>query len=275
LKSILPAKFWLSQWKEGTMAVQLDLTPANRLLLAQAFRTVKKVDNSIDCVVEGQMGKAWVDRLPDPQAFLIKTGIFWYFAGDPACPGSRELIRMFPPWNLLMPSAPGWVEAAREQFGDRLQPHTRYSASTDQLSQDHLLRLAEQSPLAGQAVQIDALLANRMLQAPERYFDLDDYEGVSDFLQRGFGYALVVNGDPGGAAYTALVNSKGIEISIYIEEKYRRQGAATLLGARLALEALRRGLRPNWDAANPESLKLARKLGYVFSGDYEAYVYRD
>ncbi len=76
-----------------------------------------------------------------------------------------------------------------------------------------------------------------------------------------------------GVAYSSLVCSTGIEVSIYVEEKYRRQGVATALGSRLTLECLRRGLRPNWDAATPESCKLAKKLGYVFTEAYDAYYY--
>lgn len=46
------------------------------------------------------------------------------------------------------------------------------------------------------------------------------------------------------------------------------------IGSRLLLECLRLGLRPNWDAANPESSKLAQKLGLVLVEPYEAYYYR-
>lgn len=74
-----------------------------------------------------------------------------------------------------------------------------------------------------------------------------------------------------GVAYSSLVCSQGIEVSIYVEEAYRRQGVATALGSRLLLECLTYNLRPNWDAANPESVKLAKKLGYLYLESYDAY----
>ncbi len=76
-----------------------------------------------------------------------------------------------------------------------------------------------------------------------------------------------------GVAYSSLVCSKGIEVSIYVEEKCRRQGVAAALGSKLLLECIGHNMTPNWDAANPESFKLAKKLGYVFTEAYDAYYY--
>jgi len=41
------------------MSYELELNKANRLKLSQAFRNHKRVDFSIDCVIDGQMGKAY------------------------------------------------------------------------------------------------------------------------------------------------------------------------------------------------------------------------
>ncbi|MCA9946341.1 MAG: GNAT family N-acetyltransferase [Anaerolineales bacterium] len=48
-------------------------------------------------------------------------------------------------------------------------------------------------------------------------------------------------------------------------------GATPAVAVHLLLACLARGLHPNWDAANPESVKLATKLGYRSTGSYEAY----
>ena len=63
----------------------------------------------------------------------------------------------------------------------------------------------------------------------------------------------------------------GIEIEIDTREDYRRQGLASVCGARLILECLDRGLYPSWDAQNRWSVSLAEKLGYHFSHEYTAY----
>lgn len=56
------------------MITELMLTKANRLELARAFRHNKRVDISIDCVIEGQMGKAFVDDPAAPTVFKITQG---------------------------------------------------------------------------------------------------------------------------------------------------------------------------------------------------------
>jgi predicted GNAT family acetyltransferase len=60
-------------------------------------------------------------------------------------------------------------------------------------------------------------------------------------------------------------------VSIFVLEDYRRQGIATLLAARLLRWCLENNAQPNWDAANPESCRLAEKLGYTQTGQYEAH----
>ena len=55
---------------------------------------------------------------------------------------------------------------------------------------------------------------------------------------------------------------------LWVDEAHRRRGLATACAAGLILACLDRGLFPSWDAANPESVGLAQKLGYRFSHEY-------
>lgn len=255
------------------MDYELALTESNRIRLAEAFQNNKRVDYSIDCAIEGQMGKAFVDHLDHPTAYRITGGLFWYFAGDARSPGGVEMMRGFPAYNLLMPSPPEWIELAKEMYGERLRPFARYSFSTEKLCQEPLEELLRNSKHRDAIVPIDEELAARLAGMPESYFELSDYNSVKDFVDRGIGYAVKENDEIKGVAYSSLVCSKGIEVSLYVEEKYRQQGVATALGSKLLLECMRRNRRPNWDAANPESCKLAKKLGYIFTESYDAYYY--
>ena len=45
------------------MSCELELNKANRLKLSRIFRNHKRVDFSLECVIEGQMDKAFVDDL--------------------------------------------------------------------------------------------------------------------------------------------------------------------------------------------------------------------
>ena len=125
------------------MNVELELTKANRLRVARAFRFNKRVDFSIECAIEGQLGKVLVDDLSHPTAYCIRVGPFAYFAGEAGSPGGRQLMQNFPAYHLLMPSPAAWIEAAHELFGEQLKFFPRYSFSSAQLSSEYLTRLLE------------------------------------------------------------------------------------------------------------------------------------
>ena len=253
------------------MAYELELTKANRLKLAQVFHHNKRVDFSIDCVIEGQMGKAFVDDLAHPSSYRIVIGPFWYFAGDARSPGGYAMMQDFPSYNLLMPSPPDWIDAAKGIFGEHLKPFTRYMFSAAHLSKEHLTACLKNSAYDERIVPIDAEVAAHFASQPDSYLELSDFDSVEDFVERGIGYTIFDQEIVMGVAYSSLVCSSGIEVSVFVDEPYRQKGVATALSSKLLLECLARNLRPNWDAANPESCKLAERLGFTFTETYESY----
>ena len=252
------------------MIAEYPLTKMNRILLARAFRDVPRVDLSIDCVLEAQMGQAYVDDLEHPEVFQIQTPPFVYFAGNPASPAAQEFFLNLSPYALLMPSAPGWIEAVQAAYGERLESFDRYSFASAELSTAHLAKLAQSTPYGEWVRLMDRALVES-LWGKEHFVDLSEYDSVEDFLERGVGFYVPAGTTVAGAAFASLICSRGIEISIYVQDKYRRQGMATALAANLLLWCLERRLEPHWDAANPESCSLAVKLGYTPAGTYQAY----
>lgn len=250
---------------------EYPLTKANRIRLGRAFQDVPHVDLSIECVLEGQMGKAFVDNLDQPRAFQIRVGPFVYFAGDPTGPGAREMLISLAPYTFFMPSAPGWLEAAQGIHGRRLDPLERYSFSTAQLDLIRLEALIQASPLKSQVRRMD-LAFTQEVWGQDHYVDLSDFDSPEDFLERGVGFFAELDGAVAGAAFSSLVCSWGIEVSIYIVREHRTRGVATLLAANLLRWCLENGTDPHWDAANRESCALAEKLGYMAAGKYLAYL---
>ncbi len=247
------------------------LTPSHRLTLATAFRSCPRVDTAIDCAIEGQLGRALVDSVAGPTVFAITVGPFWYFAGDAEGSAAEALLHALPAYGLLMPSTPGWRERAQAVFGPDLRGFPRYSFATEGLNVTHLQALLATSPHGPHTRAVDVVLASQLAAGAEPLLDLSDFDSVEDFVARSLGYIVLADGDPVGAAYGSLVNSRGLEVSVFVAEPFRRRGVATALAAGLVLACLRRGLRPNWDAANPESCALAEKLGFVAAGTYEAF----
>jgi GNAT superfamily N-acetyltransferase len=156
-------------------------------------------------------------------------------------------------------------------YREHLQPFTRYSFSSTGLSAQHLQGVLDISPYRERIIPISAELAAQLANQPDSYLELSDFDSPQDFVERGLSFTILDQGKVMGVAYSSLVCSRGIEVSVFVDEPYRQQGVATALAGRLLLECLNLGLRPNWDAANPESCKLAQKLGYIFVETYNAY----
>jgi GNAT superfamily N-acetyltransferase len=253
------------------MDYEFELTKANRLKIARAFRFNPRVDFSIDCAIEGQFGKVFVDNLAEPTTYGLTVGPFWYFAGDAQSAGGRQFMQGFPAYHILMPSPPAWIDLARELYGEHLKAFPRYSMSAAHLSADHLTQLWGGSSQRYRFLPLSLDLARQVAEQADSYLDLSDFDSVADFVERGLGYVALDQDKVMGVAYSSLVCSQGIEVSVFVDEAYRQRGVATALSSRLLLTCVQQGLRPNWDAANPESVKLAQKLGYVYLKTYEAY----
>jgi GNAT superfamily N-acetyltransferase len=252
------------------MITEYPLTKSNRIRLAQAFRNVPRVDISIECVLEDQMGFAYVDNLDHPSAYMIRIGPFHYFAGDINGEGAQEMVRGFQPYNLFMSASAGWADAFKQVYGERFFKIERYSFSSQNLSVAHVEKLCQASKFAEDVKRMGAALLER-LKGQDHFIDVSDFESPADFAERGIGFYIEKDGKIIGAAYSSLVSSTGIEVSLFVEEDYRRQGAATVLSANLIRWCLENNMDAHWDAANPESCQLAEKLGYTPIGTYLAY----
>lgn len=252
------------------MIEYLPLNQVNRLLISRAFAQVLRVDMSIDCVIEGQMGQARVDNIESPTVFALEVGSFRYFAGDATSAGGQRLLDGLQPYSFLMPSAPGWFEAIQARYSERLIGIDRFRFGSESLTIEHLHRLILQSEIHQEIKAMDVDFA-RQLWKRDHFIDLSDYDSPEDFVKRGIGYYMEHDGDVIGAAYASLVCSRGIEVSLFVEDAFRRRGIATILASHLLQWCLERRLHPNWDAANLMSCGLAEKLGYQPLGGYRAY----
>jgi hypothetical protein len=172
------------------MVIELELTKANRLMLARAFRHHPRVDISIECVVEGQMGTAFVDVLPSPTVYRIVQGPFWYLAGEAKSAAGHEMIHDLPAYTLLMPSPADWVQAAQEIYGTRLLEFSRYSFAADGLSQEYLGNLLSPSRFRDAIRPIDVALASQVRDDAKSFVDLSAFDSAEDFVMRGVGFCL-------------------------------------------------------------------------------------
>lgn len=99
-----------------------------------------------------------------------------------------------------------------------------------------------------------------------------NYDSIHDFIACGFGYCVKINQEIAAACTSVLVCSKGVEVSVITQPKYRQLGLATLVSARFLIHCLENNIYPNWDASNLKSVGLAKKLGMTYKTPYAVYV---
>jgi len=93
----------------------------------------------------------------------------------------------------------------------------------------------------------------------------------NDYIHRGVGFCILHIGQIVCCASSYSVYDDGIEIEIDTHPDCRRKRLATVAASALILDCLDRGKYPSWDAANLESVALAKKLGYVLHDPYDTY----
>ncbi len=112
--------------------------------------------------------------------------------------------------------------------------------------------------------------AEKMLQKEWSKDVFNSYEGIDDFLQRGFGFCITEKEKIISACLSFSHSDYGIEVEIDTDPDYQKKGLAKIVAAYFVNEALKRELKPLWDASNSASAKIAEALGFNFISEYEA-----
>lgn len=254
----------------GENMLRSSLTRIDRIHLARLFRDCPRVDISIDCVLQNQMGRAYIDNASHPRSALIQTGQFCYFGGDPTTSGASSMLKRFPDYTTLMPSSPGWKDAFQSIHEEAVRPLQRYMLDESSLDEAHLCSIIEASPFHDAIKPIDADLADRMLEDGLLLADLSEFESGEDFFERGLGFHVSDERGVAGVAYSSLVSNDAIEISVFVQQEMRQKGLAAALSSQLVLTCIKQCRQPHWDAANLASQQLGVKLGYTPSGEYQS-----
>lgn len=220
--------------------------------------------------LEKVMGRILVTDPEAPHAACALIGDFAFFAGTP----ESALLEAVPPrFCILVPREEAWASllearfpAARKVTRYALRKDTRFdrarlSSYVEALSADCVLR------------RIDGALYEQCLLSPVSRDLVSVFADKEQYLALGRGFVVLKDGVivSGASSYTRC--RAGIEIEVDTAEPERRRHLALAACAALILSCLDEGLYPSWDAQNMGSVRLAEKLGYVFSHPYAAYEY--
>ena len=245
--------------------------PSERLYLLELLFAGAE-DTLIRSCLEGRLGEAYADSLDSPSAARLVAGGFVFFGGDAESPAAFSLVADRSVGGcILTPPNGAWAALIRRCYPD-VKPETRYAFRKDtQFDRERLARLA--MPPQGFSIRpIKRADYAEMLAAEWSRDFVSNFASAEEFERDGIGFiAMNDRGESVAGASSYSRYSTGIEVQVETREEHRRLGLATACSARLILGCLERGLYPSWDAANPTSVKLAEKLGYVLKCEYEVY----
>ena len=230
-------------------------------------------DTLILSCLQGHMGQVWVDDLKDPKVAQILVGIFVYYSGDVKLLATKELLYNIPEHILAVVPNKEWKHKIEMIHGSSIDKFQRYAfkKSMVNLNKNKLTSFVSTLDKNYELKKIDKSIIklpsfNRLSEDLIGQFDSED-----DFLERGFGYCILHKDEVVCAATSFSIYDGGIEIEVDTHKKYRRKGLATVAVYALILYCLERGIYPNWDAANLESVHMAQKIGYILDQPYDTY----
>lgn len=224
--------------------------------------------------IQGIMGKIYVDSLEKPASAMAILGDFCFPAGKPEkgflLDGLKKGRQEF---MIVVPQSQAWGDLIETCLGEKAKPVTRYAIKKegDIFDRGKLQAIVDTLPEGYRLQMIDEelfLYCGRINWCRDW---VRQYENYDLYQKHGLGAVILKDGEPvsGASSYSGYMG--GIEIEIVTREDYRRKGLASICGAKLILECLKRGWYPSWDAQNLWSVSLAEKLGYHFDYKYAAY----
>lgn len=223
--------------------------------------------------LEGAMGCIWALG-EQPKAALCQTGDFLFLAGSAEEPETRRLLECWQEeksgFEIITPKDHCCGAMIEEIFGTKARAGKRcaFHKGGENFDPAALRAMIDAAPAGVSIVPFDRMLYHQAMEQPWSRDFVSQFRDADDYLKRGLGFAALHHSEMVGGASSYTCYSEGIEIQVETRDDWQRKGIASACCAALILACMERGLYPSWDAANPVSAALARKLGYREAGLY-------
>ena len=233
-------------------------------------------DTTCYTVMQGIGGSAWVDEIEEPNYAISAYGDFCFFAGKPTEDFKQDdlldlLKKLHKEKVLFIPETKEWTVFFEDNTNFYSLDRYRLKKRKDPFDRVLLKKYVEKLPAGFQIEAIDEKW-HAKLQKEDWGADLCGMiPSAKEYVEHAVGFLVTKDGVPAAGISSYSYYDKGVEIQVDTKKEFRRLGLATILGARFILECMERNLYPNWDAANPISLRTAEKLGYEFDKIYKAF----
>lgn len=226
--------------------------------------------------LEKVMGDTYADDLENPQSVMAVLADFIFYAGKP----NRELV-LFKPAEyerdiIMVPQNIEWQELIADSYKERAKRVTRYAIKKEGnlFDRNRLQSIVDSLDPAYSIHIIDEDIFRYCKENDWGFYLVSQFSDYEMYQKLGLGVVVMKDGEPVSSASSYTRYKEGIEIEIDTRSDYRRNGLASVCGAKLIMECLDRNLYPSWDADNKWSVALAEKLGYHFDHEYTAYEIR-
>jgi len=220
------------------------------------------------------MGVAYADDEYYPQSAMIIVADFCFLAGVANDVLLREGLKsQGAEFLIVVPQNKEWEESIERIYAKRAQRRVRYATKKEKnvFDEKHLQGLVSVLPNKYEIKLINEEIHAKMSKLKWTINSAGSYESYEDYEKNALGVAILEEGEPVSIAATYTHYLQGIDVGIDTREDRRCQGLASICGAQLILECLKRKLYPCWDAHSKASLAVAQKLGYHFEREYTSY----
>ena len=223
--------------------------------------------------LDGSMG-CFYALSESPKAAICETGDFLFLAGGTQEAETRELLEAWKDergsFAILAPRDYDCGRLIEQIFGPKAKAGKRcaFQKGGENFDPVRLQAMVNALPQELTLAPFDCALYHQALQNSWSKDFVSQFRDADDFLTRGLGYAALCNGEMIGGASSYTCYQGGIEVQVETRADWQKRGVASACFAALILACLNRKCYPSWDAANPVSAALARKLGYHEAGLY-------
>ena len=215
-------------------------------------------------VLDGKMGQAYTNDIENPTFAFLLVRSYCFMSGNI---DKIQLNRVIDKYNLkeyiIIPDDN--VKLILESEYKNINKFQRYSIKKEPKFDINVLKKhINNSDKQYDFIKIDNKIANRIKE--EAFIRITD-----DYNNYGMGYCCMHNDIIIGVASSNIFYNDGIEVNIKVKEDYRRKGIATTLASLLILNCIKENKKISWDAANLNSVGLAKKLGFEYDSEYDCY----
>ena len=252
----------------------IKITDSERINLSKLC-TCRKEDNLLQWFLEGNSYcAAWVDDVLQPEEAIIIAADFCYLMGVVEHHHEIEqILEENARHKIIIPCGTHWDTYLKEYMSKKVRCYSRYAIKhePDVFDKNNLEQLIKRINPVYEIKQIDEDIYKEVLDIDWAADGCCFYRSYEDFKKNGLGYVVLKDRQLVSIAssYTTYKNTIGVTIGTL--EEYQRQGLAAACGATLILECMKRGIYPEWEAANTKSVALSEKLGYHFDKAFDVY----